>query len=107
MIFRAFSTTVFCLILANVSLHAQKSKSPTLEDLQRQMMEMQKQMLQELGGMFKDSDGDMMKWDTTFNFQFDTSQGSQDGQSGSFFKVFPFVIVRFRLILEAQFLFRG
>jgi hypothetical protein len=82
------STMLFCFLTA--SAWAQTKKAPSLQDMQRDMQEMQRQLWQQLqqtpgGGSFALPE---WKWDTTFSFQFDTIMGDQGFSQQFFFSPF-------------------
>ena len=83
---KAFTQTLlFCLMMGQVL--AQTQKEPSLQDFQRQMLEMQRQMLQQFQQL---SPGGSSGWDldTTFSFQFDSLFGNQGMGQRFFFSPF-------------------
>lgn len=82
-------TTLFCLLATPI--FAQKTpKEPTQKDIQREMLEMQRQIMEQFKNMSPDGSAFSMpefKWDTTFSFRFDTLF---DGGAGGQFFFSPF-----------------
>lgn len=81
------SLTVTLLLFAAGPAPAQDF--PTFEELQRQMREMQRQMMEQLQNTpFSDPNFAMPQWDTTFQFRFDTT--FEGGNMSQFFHFSPF-----------------
>jgi hypothetical protein len=65
------------------------AQQPSMAELQRQLLEMQRRMFQDLqGSPFGDPDFALPQWDTTFQFRFDTT--FEDGEAMQFFRFSPF-----------------
>lgn len=76
---------IFCLLAGPV--FSQKKDAPTIQDIQRQMQEMQRQLFQQFDQMSPGHSFSMpeFKWDTTFSFNFDTTIIGGDGMGSRFF----------------------
>jgi hypothetical protein len=87
---KCFFKTILFLLLAG-PVFAQTPREPSIQDLQRQMLEMQRQMLQQLQEFSPDNLGFSMpqfQWDTTFSFSFDTLINGGSGSTRFFFSPF-------------------
>ncbi len=79
-----------CCLLTGSAL-GQTKKDPSMQDIQQQMLEMQRQLMQQFQQMSPGGNGFAMpefKWDTTFSFSFDTLIGGNRRSSGFFFSPF-------------------
>lgn len=66
-----------------------QTQSPSLDDLQRQMLEMQRQLMEQLrNSPFNDPNFAVPQWDTTFFFRLDTT--FEGGSMSQFFRFSPF-----------------
>lgn len=74
---------LFCFLAGPV--FAQTKKEPTLQDIQQEMLEMQRRFFQQFQQDSPDDPANanpQFKWDTTFTFRFDTlSDGQRIGRS--------------------------
>lgn len=78
-------TIFFCLLVG--ATFAQKNNAPTVEEMQREMLEMQRRLLQQFQQIAPNNPSfSMPEWnmDTTFSFRIDTLFGG-DGMGRSFF----------------------
>jgi hypothetical protein len=84
---RSFKTVISALILffaiANTAL-AQNNNQPFSEDFERQMLEMQRRLMDEFRNFARP------QWDTTYQYRFDTT--FEGGSMSQFFRVLPFGI---------------
>lgn len=81
---------LLCCLLSG-SVFAQTKKDPSVQDIQQQMLEMQRQLMQQFQQMSPGGNGFAMpefKWDTTFSFSFDTLMGGNSRSSRFFFSPF-------------------
>ncbi|MBK7936437.1 MAG: hypothetical protein IPJ82_04850 [Lewinellaceae bacterium] len=66
-----------------------QNQTPSLEELQQRMLELQRQMMQQFqNSPFNDPGFAMPQWDTTFYFHFDTT--FEGGNMSHFFQFSPF-----------------
>lgn len=81
---------LFCCLLAGSAL-GQTKKEPSMQDIHQQMLEMQRQLMQQFQQMSPGGNGFAMpefQWDTTFSFSFDTLIGGNGMRSQFFFSPF-------------------
>ncbi len=87
---KKISLFFLCCMLAGSAI-GQTKKDPSVQDIQQQMLEMQRQLMQQFQQMSPGGNGFAMpefKWDTTFSFSFDTLIGGNGRGSGFFFSPF-------------------
>ena len=88
---RAITTTfsAFLFVLAICAPAKAQNTPPSFQDMERQMLEMQKQLMEQLrNSPFGDPGFALPQWDTTFQFRFDTT--FEGGNLSQFFHFSPF-----------------
>ena len=82
-----FSLLIFALVCVRPA--SAQSNAPSFEDIERQMMEMQRRMMEQLrNGSFDQPNFAMPQGDTVFQFRFDTT--FDGGNMSQFFRFSPF-----------------